>query len=65
MMMDYLGRTKGQEELITIARMIDESVADHLKEGKELTYDIGGTASCSAVGEGIANRLASKLQERF
>ncbi len=64
MMMDYLGRKNGDEDLIAIGRLIDESVAEHLKDGRSLTYDIGGTASCSDVGTGIATRLGDKLKER-
>jgi len=29
-----------------------------------LTYDLGGTASCSAVGESIAAKLGEKLKQR-
>jgi isocitrate/isopropylmalate dehydrogenase len=65
MMMDYLGRKNGEDELIEVARLIDDSVADHLREGKLVTYDIGGSASCSDVGTAIADRLAHKLSERF
>ena len=65
MMMDYLGRKNGEDELIEVARLIDDSVADHLREGKLVTYDIGGSASCSDVGAAIADRLAHKLSERF
>lgn len=65
MMMDYLGRKTGEEELLDIARLIDDSVADHLRDGKLVTYDIGGTATCSDVGIAISNRLAAKLSERF
>jgi len=50
---------------VKVGRLIDESVADHLRSGTELTYDLGGTTSCSAVGEGIAARLATKLSEEF
>jgi len=64
MMMDYLGRKTNDSDLIEVGRLIDESVADHLKDGKHLTYDLGGTTSCSAVGESIAERLAAKLSER-
>lgn len=63
MMLDWLGRKSGEDELIQIAKLIDESVADHLRVGKSLTYDLGGSASCSAVGELIANRLSGKLSE--
>jgi hypothetical protein len=45
--------------------LIDESVGDHLREGKGLTYDLGGDASCSAVGESISSRLVAKLSEEF
>lgn len=65
MMMDYLGRKTGEDELVTVGRLIDESVADHLSSGTKLTYDLGGSTTCSAVGEGIASRLAVKLKERF
>lgn len=64
MMMDYLGRKTNDDDLIAVGHLIDESVADHLKHGKMLTYDIGGTASCSDVGISIAERLATKLKER-
>ena len=40
-----------------------QSVAEHLKDGKSLTYDLGGTASCTDVGISIANRLATHLKE--
>jgi 3-isopropylmalate dehydrogenase len=64
MMMDYLGRKNNDEDLVAVGRLIDESVADHLKAGSHLTYDLGGTTSCSAVGESIAARLAEKLKQR-
>ena len=64
MMMDYLGRKTNDEDLIAVGNLIDESVAEHLKDGKRLTYDIGGSASCSDVGISIAARLATKLKER-
>ena len=63
MMLDWLGRKNGEDELVQIARLIDESVADHLKDGKSLTYDLGGTASCTDVGTAVASNLASKLSD--
>ena len=44
-----------------ISKQIEASVADHLKEGKHLTYDLGGDASCSLVGDMISARLAQRL----
>ena len=65
MMLDWLGRKSGEDELVQISKLIDDSVADHLKDGKSLTYDLGGTASCSSVGESITNRLSSRLSELY
>ena len=62
MMLDWLGRRNNEDELIQISKLIDDSVAEHLKDGKSLTYDLGGTASCSSVGESIAGILAKKLE---
>jgi 3-isopropylmalate dehydrogenase len=63
LMMDWLGRKNNNQDLIQIGSLIDESVADHLREGKGLTYDLGGDATCSGIGESIASRLSTKLQE--
>ncbi len=63
MMMDWLGRKNDNNGLIEIANSIDKCVADHLRDGKNLTYDLGGTASCSQVGESIANLLNTELSE--
>ena len=63
MMTDWLGRRNQDESLLEISKLIEESVEDHLKEGKMLTYDLGGTASCSDVGDAIAANLAYKLSE--
>ncbi len=63
MMMDWLGRRNNDDGLVGVAQTIDDCVAEHLKDGKSLTYDLGGTASCSEVGESIASLLANKLSE--
>ena len=63
MMLDWLGRKNGEEGLVQVAQLIDDSVAEHLRGGKSLTYDLGGTATCSDVGESISGILATKLQE--
>ena len=65
MMMDYLGRKNGEDELIEIARLIDDSVADHLREGKLVTYDIGGSASCSDVGYSYRRPFDSQVERAF
>ena len=63
LMVEWLGRRNQIDDFKTIGKMIDQSVAGHLKQGKLLTYDLGGNAGCSHVGESIANILATKLSE--
>ena len=63
MMMDWLGRKNDSQELLDVASSIETCVAQHLAEGKHLTYDLGGDSSCSQVGDLIANRLAKTLSE--
>jgi len=63
LMIEWLGRRNNIDDFKIIGQQIDESVAEHILEGKMLTYDLGGTSGCSHVGEAIANRLASKLSE--
>ena len=63
MMMDWLGRKNDSQELLDVASDIETCVAQHLAEGKYLTYDLGGDSSCSQVGDLIANRLAKTLSE--
>ena len=46
MMMDWLGRKNGSDEILQVAAAIEQSVSGHLAEGKHLTYDLGGDASC-------------------
>lgn len=63
MMLDWLGRKQGNDDLLMISSLIDQSVADHLKDGRLLTYDLGGDAGCSHVGESVAARLGEKLSQ--
>ena len=63
MMLDWLARRSNDDDLLHVSKLIDQSVGEHLKDGKSLTYALGGTASCSGVGIAVANRLASHLKE--
>ena len=63
MMMDWLDRKNHDQEIISVASAIEESVSGHLKEGKHLTYDLGGDSTCSMVGDLISQRLANILKE--
>ena len=52
MMLDYLGETKA-------ANLVEKATNAVLKEGKVLTYDLGGNARTSDVGKAIAEKVVS------
>lgn len=54
MMLDWLGRRKKDKVLRQAARVVETAVERTLAEGKTLTYDLGGKAKCSEVGNAIA-----------
>ncbi len=51
MMLDWMGYGDA-------AKAVEDAVYKVLKEGKVLTYDLGGTAKCSEVGEEIARNIS-------
>jgi len=64
MMLDWLGRRKRDKALAESSRALERAVAATLKEGKALTYDLGGTAKCSEVGTAIAKALGKRAGHR-
>ena len=64
MMLDWLGRRTKDDDLVEVADLVCHAVADHVRDGTMLTYDLGGTASTTDVGTAIAERLATSLRER-
>ena len=65
MMFEALGFRKKDETLDICAEILQNAIRSHFEEGAPVTYDLGGTASTSDVGEAIANRCESMLKERF
>lgn len=59
MMLDWLGREHGDDRCHAAADGIDAAVADVLAEGKTTTYDLGGDARTSEVGEAVAERVTA------
>jgi 3-isopropylmalate dehydrogenase len=57
MMLRWLGEKKKDDRLIMASRSIESAVAEVLSEGRTLTYDLGGSARCSDVGEAICNSI--------
>jgi isocitrate/isopropylmalate dehydrogenase len=52
MMLDYLGESEA-------ANLVEKATTQVLKEGKVMTYDLGGNAKTSDMGKAIAEKLAS------
>ncbi len=54
MMLEWLGRRKKDKALTEAAVVVEKAVEDVLRDGKTLTYDLGGNARCSEMGTAIA-----------
>ena len=65
LMFDSLGLRHGDDDAIMCADILEMAIADHLANGGAVTYDLGGTASTSEVGQAIAERCAALLGEQF
>jgi len=57
MMLAWLADRKGDKALAEAAVAVDAAVASVLAEGKVLTYDLGGSAKCSQVGDAVVEVL--------
>ena len=57
MMLDWIGRRKGDKATKGAAVTIEKAVAGVLKAGQLMTYDLGGKAKCSEVGTAIADTV--------
>ncbi len=60
MMLEWLGRRKKDKALQQAAVTVEKAVEAVLREGKTLTYDLGGAAKCSEMGTAIA-KATTKL----
>lgn len=58
MLCDWLGGRHEDERLKRMGRAIESAVAAVLKAGRALTYDLGGRARCSEVGQAVRDALA-------
>jgi isocitrate/isopropylmalate dehydrogenase len=59
MMCDWLGTRFADARLAAMGQSMESAVASVLAEGRCLTYDIGGSASCSEVGAAVAARVSA------
>ena len=61
MMLEWLGETHNNNELIQISNMVTRAVGEQIQEGKIVTSDLGGSATTSEVGDDLVKRLKTLL----
>ena len=59
MMCDWLSDRFDDPRLASMARDMEDAVSASLESGKVLTYDLGGSAKCSEVGEALREAVAA------
>lgn len=57
MMCDWLGTRFSDPRLHAMSAEVEQAVATVLREGKYLTYDLGGEAKCSTCGSAVRDAL--------
>lgn len=57
MMLGWLGERKGDGSLLGASAAVETAVKAVLSEGKHVTYDLGGKAKCSQVGDALAEAV--------
>ncbi|MAZ23200.1 MAG: 3-isopropylmalate dehydrogenase, partial [Euryarchaeota archaeon] len=65
LMLDHLGIRHDDETATICADILEEAISQHLAEGGAVTYDLGGDATTTEVGEAIAARCANLLKEQY
>ena len=65
LMFDNLGVRHDDSDAMLCADILETAISSHLAEGGVVTYDLGGEASTSEVGQAIAERCKVLLQEHY
>jgi len=65
MMFEALAYRNEDENLDMCADILQTAIQQHLEESGCVTYDLGGSASTSEVGQAIADRCEKMLREQF
>ena len=63
LMFDSLGLRNDDQEAMLCGDVIERAISEHMSSGGSVTYDLGGKASTTEVGEAIASRCAAILTE--
>jgi isocitrate/isopropylmalate dehydrogenase len=62
MMLEWLGKRKGDRALLDASSGVERAVQSVLKDGRILTYDLGGAAKCSEVGTAVARAVVQEAK---
>ena len=65
LMLEWLGMQRDDADALAAADIIERAISDQLLSAEELTYDLGGTASTSQVGDSIVARVRTLLVEHY
>ena len=65
MMFEALAYRHNDDDMDVCADIVQTAIQQHFEEGGCVTYDLGGDASTSDVGEAIADRCEKMLREQF
>ena len=61
MMLEWLGEKHNDKLLTEIGSVVTSAVSEQIKEGKMMTYDLGGSATTSDVGDDLVRRISNLL----
>ena len=65
LMLEWLGMQCDDADALAAAAIIEKAISAQILSADELTYDLGGTASTSQVGDGIVVRVRTLLAEHY
>ena len=65
MMFEALAYRHDDDDMDVCADIVQTAIQQHFEEGGCVTYDLGGDASTSDVGEAIADRCEKMLREQY
>jgi|TARA_B100001250_G_scaffold61173_1_gene47791 3-isopropylmalate dehydrogenase len=63
LMFDSLGLRHDDEKATMCADVLERAISEHMSEGGQVTYDLGGKASTTEVGKAISSRCSDILRE--
>ncbi len=65
LMLEWLGMQRDDADALAAADIVERAITAQLLSAEDLTYDLGGTASTSQVGDSIVARVRTLLVEHY